>query len=68
LFDVAADVAEARDQAPTHSDEVARLTAELETWRDALALPPLDAPVGTSAVPDVDPAARERLRALGYVE
>jgi arylsulfatase A-like enzyme len=68
-FDLAADPAESRDLAAERPDEVARLVSELATWRTALGLPALDAPVQESAPPvELDPAARERLKALGYVE
>ena len=33
-----------------------------------LALPALDATLEAGAEPDLDPEARERLRALGYVD
>ena len=68
LFDVAADPGEESDLAPARPDQVARLTAELDDWLAALDLPPLDATSDFTPVPDVDSAARERLRALGYVE
>jgi arylsulfatase A-like enzyme len=68
LFDLDADPTEARDLAPAEPDAVARLRGELETWRAALGLAPLDAPVGGGPAPEIDPAARERLRALGYVQ
>jgi arylsulfatase A-like enzyme len=68
LFDLAEDPAEARDLAADRQADVARLAAELDTWRAALAMPPLDAPVARGATPAVDPAAEERLKALGYVQ
>jgi len=68
LFDLAADLTEARGLAPAEPDAVARLRGELETWRAALALAPLDALAGGGPAPEIDPAARERLRTLGYVQ
>jgi arylsulfatase A-like enzyme len=68
LFDLARDPGETQDLAANEPAEVARRRAELETVRAGLGLPALDAPVGRGAAPVVDPAARERLRALGYVE
>ena len=68
LFDLATDPAESHDRAGAEPAETARLGGELETWREALALPALDAVVSAGPVPEVDTAARARLRALGYVE
>jgi arylsulfatase A-like enzyme len=68
IFDLAADPAESRDRAGAEAAEAARLHDELETWRAALALPALDAAVKAGPAPEVDSAARARLRALGYVE
>jgi arylsulfatase A-like enzyme len=68
LFDLAADPAERRNLARADGAMLARLRGELETVRQALGLPALDAPVGGPAAPVLDPAARERLRALGYAE
>jgi arylsulfatase A-like enzyme len=68
LFDLAADPGEEHDLAPADPATVGRLEAELEVVRAGLGLAALDAPVQDGAAPAVDPAARERLRALGYVE
>jgi arylsulfatase A-like enzyme len=68
LFDLSVDRAETRDLAPTQGATVERLTDELHSWREALALPALDVPLHPAEAPALDAAARERLRALGYVE
>ena len=68
LFDLAADPGETTDLAAARPDAVARLGAELDDWAATLGLPALDAPLEAQAAPALDPAARERLRALGYVE
>jgi arylsulfatase A-like enzyme len=68
LFDLANDPDEAHDLRETAPAELARLEADLRSWRAALALPALDAATHDGAVPTIDPAAHERLRALGYVQ
>jgi arylsulfatase A-like enzyme len=68
LFDLAADPGEATDLAATDSETVDRLGAELDDWTASLGLPPIDAPLDVEAAPALDPAAQERLRALGYIE
>jgi arylsulfatase A-like enzyme len=68
LFDLAADPGETTDRAATDPETVARLGAELDDWTASLGLPPLDAPIDFEVAPAIDPAAQERLRALGYVE
>lgn len=65
VFDLAADPEETRS---LERPEEARLKEALGAWRAALALPPLDAAVEQRGTPDIDPAAREQLRALGYLE
>jgi arylsulfatase A-like enzyme len=67
FFDLAVDPAERQDLAPLYPDRVNRLRGELDAWVGALGLPALDAAV-TAKAPPIDPAAQERLRALGYVE
>lgn len=67
LFDLVADPDELHDRSEAEPARVQRLTAELGTWTGTLGLPALDAPVAAAA-PAVDPAAQQRLRALGYVE
>ncbi|MBW2282378.1 MAG: sulfatase [Deltaproteobacteria bacterium] len=68
LFDLAADPGETTDVAAARPGDVDRLLDEVDTWRAALAIPALDAAVEPGAEPDLDPEARERLRALGYVD
>jgi arylsulfatase A-like enzyme len=68
LFDLATDPGETRDLSDSRRADLARLQGELDTWSAALALPPLDATVEPGAEPELDPEARERLRALGYVD
>jgi hypothetical protein len=68
LFDLDADPGETTDLAASRPGEVDRLLGELDTWRAALAIPALDASIEPGAEPDLDPEARERLRALGYVD
>ena len=60
--------AETRDLSSTSPAELRRLQEELATWRAALALPEIDAVLDRAAAPELDPAARERLRQLGYLE
>jgi arylsulfatase A-like enzyme len=68
LFDLAADPGEMRGIA-VERPEQAQPAVELADWRAALGLPALDAPMAEGAPPvELDPAARERLKALGYVE
>lgn len=68
LFDLASDPGEENDLSDVRRGDVARLQGELDVWSAALALPPLDAELGPGAEPELDPEARERLRALGYVD
>ncbi len=68
LFDLEADPGETTNLAESRPEEVARLLDELDTWRAALALPGINETLEHGEVPELDPEARERLRALGYVE
>jgi len=70
LFDLAADPEELNDLAPSGGQELARMETELAAWEAALRLPPLDGEftLGSTSAPEVDDAAMEQLRALGYVE
>jgi arylsulfatase A-like enzyme len=67
LFDLAADPGEVKDVSMQERLRVGALREELLAWTERLGLPDLNAPAGAPA-PPVDPAARERLRQLGYVE
>jgi arylsulfatase A-like enzyme len=69
LYDLAPDPRESRDLAAERPDDLARMRARLEAVEESLALPALDAPlqVGKDA-PQLDPATRDQLRALGYAE
>jgi arylsulfatase A-like enzyme len=67
LFDLAEDPGETTNLAGTRRADVARLQSELDTWSAALGLPAIDAEVEPGAEPELDPEARERLKALGYV-
>lgn len=70
LFDLENDPDELRNLAEERPTDLARVKAELATWRSALGIPALDAPVaaGASPIGEMDHEAKERLRALGYVE
>jgi arylsulfatase A-like enzyme len=69
LYDLAEDPAESRDLAGERPDEVARLAARLEAVRMELGLPALDVDLSQGeGAAELDPATRERLRQLGYVE
>ena len=68
LFDLVLDPRETRDRAASMPDELARLQQELETWMQALGLPPIDAALDVATAPEIDPAVRERLEALGYTD
>jgi len=68
LFDLARDPDENDNLAPRRPDELARLRGELAAWVDALGLPALDAELDFADTAELDPAAQERLRALGYIQ
>ena len=68
FFDLGEQPDEQTDTAASRSPDVARLRSELDTWQAALGLPAIDAPVAAGEVPELDSQARERLKALGYVE
>ncbi len=68
LFDLATDPDEQHDLAAERPQDVARLATRLEEVRVALGLPALDADLASGSTPELDPATRERLKQLGYVE
>ncbi|HYC54475.1 MAG TPA: sulfatase [Candidatus Binatia bacterium] len=70
LFDLLSDPGEERNLAELQPQKLQEITAELDTWRTALGIPAIDAaPSERKPAPEeLDPAAKERLRALGYVE
>jgi hypothetical protein len=67
LYDLATDPNENRDLGPDHP-EVERFEDELEILAMGLAMPDLDADLASGEIPEMDPAAMEQLRALGYIE
>lgn len=68
FFDLKDDPGEQDDVAMTERLTVATLRESLEAWRERLHLPDLRAAVGAPPAAAMDPAQRERLRQLGYVE
>jgi arylsulfatase A-like enzyme len=68
LYDLGSDPGETTDLSSTHAEKRAEIEGELADWTATLGLPPLDAPLDAVAMPEMDPAAQERLRALGYIE
>ncbi len=68
LFDLVADPGEMRNLADEHPEDLRRLREELATWVEALSLPALAAELDVTNDAELDPATRERLKALGYVD
>jgi arylsulfatase A-like enzyme len=69
LFDLAADPEEKIDVSRNDADALQAVRQELDTWVAALGLMPLDQPIAASpSATPTDPAALERLKALGYVQ
>jgi hypothetical protein len=68
LFNLATDPGENNDLAATAVAERGRLENELAVWKSFLRMPDLHAEVIGGAVPEIDAAALEQLKALGYVE
>ena len=68
FFDLSEDPGELENRAEQRASDVARLRSELDGWQLALGLPKIDAPVAAGGVPELDADARERLKALGYLE
>lgn len=67
LFDLDDDPSEEHEVSMKKRLDVARLREELDAWRERVGIPDLRATVATGGARPVDPAARERLRQLGYV-
>ena len=67
FFDLVADPGEDHDLGEDHP-EAQRLVSELEVVGRAIGLPALDGELGGGEVPELDAAAEEQLRALGYIE
>jgi len=68
LFDLAEDPGETTDLSRERPRARKRVEAELRDWRSLLALPDVDGPLLRRPIPELDPGARQRLRALGYIE
>jgi arylsulfatase A-like enzyme len=68
LFDLVSDPSESINLAEAAPGDLQRLRSELDDWRSLFALPSIDGVVEHGAVPDLDPAAEQRLRELGYIE
>lgn len=64
LFDLTDDPLERRNLAPARPELAAELAAELEAWRSSRPRLGDDA----ASTTEIDPATRERLRALGYID
>lgn len=67
LFDLDDDPGEEHDLSMKDRLDLAPMREDLQQWTERLGLPDLRAAVGAPVKP-VDPAARERLRQLGYAE
>jgi len=69
LFRPAGDADEQSDLTKDHPDVVSRLAAARETLVRGLGLGPMNAKtLGPGGNVKLDPAARERLKSLGYVQ
>ncbi len=68
FFDLEHDPGERDDVAMSQRMTVASMRESLDAWRERLGIPDLRATATGAAPKPVDPAARERLRQLGYVE
>jgi arylsulfatase A-like enzyme len=69
LFRVGEDGGESRDLAAEQPETLAALRAELAEAAARIGLPALDGPLDAGAGAEaLDPATRERLKELGYVE
>ncbi len=68
LFDLLTDPNEENDIAASSPMEVQRLQQEIAVWQQAIGLPEISGEIATGAPREIDAAAMEQLRALGYVE
>jgi arylsulfatase A-like enzyme len=68
LFDLSKDPGELTDVSRREPRARKRVQAELHDWRSLLGLPDIHGPLRRRPIPELDPAARERLRQLGYIE
>jgi choline-sulfatase len=69
FYDLSTDPGETRDLAAERPAEVSAMQASLAKVEREIGLPALDAPLAADGRgPELDPATREHLRALGYTE
>lgn len=68
LFNLAEDPNELVDLAAREPQVLTRVQAELRDWQKRLGLPDLGAPIDAAAEMEMDPATRDQLKALGYLE
>ena len=69
FYDLARDPGETRDLAAERSADVSAMKARLAQVEQEIGLPELGAPLAAEGgEPELDPATREHLRALGYAE
>jgi arylsulfatase A-like enzyme len=69
FYDLASDPGETRDLSAERSADVLAMRERLAQVQEQIGLPALDAPIEAAGEePELDEAARERLRALGYAE
>lgn len=67
LFDLSQDPGEDYNVVARRPEDLDLLRSELFDWAAAIGMPAIDAAVGTEGSPELDPEARERLKALGYI-
>jgi arylsulfatase A-like enzyme len=69
FYDLASDPGETRDLAAERPSEVLAMKGRLAQVEQEIGLPALDAPLAADGgTPELDPATREHLRALGYAD
>jgi arylsulfatase len=69
FYDLSTDPGETHDLAAERTAEVSAMQTSLAKVEQEIGLPALDAPLSANgATPELDPATREHLRALGYTE